>query len=596
MKARACAANLFICIASLVWPGAALADSPARVEFGFSSGWPPGVVPADQPPGAAALAICHDGLWEDAEFCGRDAYLNTAAAELNHDCYSDAVDFGLFGRQWMLFGPGLSADLNGDGSVFIIDLELLRQGIFRRACPGTPSGMQPDQCQGSVALSFSSDPTTIVREKTIGAGTIDSLYVVVDGYSQASFMEIGVVSSENIWISGQQVMMANGGEIQGWGRFDIYPRYSYAASTTVGQNVFLDGPRVFSKIRFFVSDSAPAWIKLEGFPIGPGVLPGRLRWTGLAGDHSVDFASVLNAGINGSPPPGVSTCGTQMDDPCSGVEPICDAGGPYSGEAGSALEFDGSASYDPDPGGSVVAYFWDFGDGLLGIGALASHVYELPGVYTVTLTVTDASGRFSSCPTSADVNALPLCDAGGPYSGEVGETITFDGRGSQDPDGTIVEYQWDFGDGTTGTGPTPQHTYAGTGSFTVALCVTDDRDGVSCCSTTAEISEQTAVGDDPLASAGSPQRVALGPIRPNPFNPSTLIRYELPEPARVVLQIYDVRGRNVRVLVDGGREAGYHAIAWNGEDEVGRAVRSGVYICRLEAGGRSISEKIVLAR
>ena len=70
-------------------------------------------------------------------------------------------------------------------------------------------------------------------------------------------------------------------------------------------------------------------------------------------------------------------------------------------------------------------------------------------------------------------NQAPTADANGPYSAQVGDPITFDGSGSMD-DGTIVAYEWDFGDGSTGLGVNPTHTYGAAGTFTITLTVTDD--------------------------------------------------------------------------------------------------------------------------
>jgi PKD repeat protein len=72
----------------------------------------------------------------------------------------------------------------------------------------------------------------------------------------------------------------------------------------------------------------------------------------------------------------------------------------------------------------------------------------------------------------------PVADAGGAYVGEEGAPVMFDGSGSIDSDGSIVSFDWDFGDGNTGSGPTAQHTYADDGVYTVTLTVTDD-DGQS---------------------------------------------------------------------------------------------------------------------
>jgi PKD repeat protein len=74
------------------------------------------------------------------------------------------------------------------------------------------------------------------------------------------------------------------------------------------------------------------------------------------------------------------------------------------------------------------------------------------------------------------VNITPIADAGDHYVGMALSPMTFDGTGSYDPDGSIVSYDWDFGDGNTGTGPTPTHIYANSGTYIVILTVTDDDD------------------------------------------------------------------------------------------------------------------------
>ena len=74
----------------------------------------------------------------------------------------------------------------------------------------------------------------------------------------------------------------------------------------------------------------------------------------------------------------------------------------------------------------------------------------------------------------ADVNLSPIADCNGPYSGVVDAAITFDGSGSYDPDGTIANWDWDFGDGETDTGETVEHSYIDANTYTVVLTVTDD--------------------------------------------------------------------------------------------------------------------------
>ncbi len=83
--------------------------------------------------------------------------------------------------------------------------------------------------------------------------------------------------------------------------------------------------------------------------------------------------------------------------------------------------------------------------------------------------------------------------------------------------------------------------------------------------------------------APTPRAFALHAAVPNPFNPRTTIRYDLPRDSRVHLSVYDVSGRLVRTLVEGVEvAAGQREAVWDGRDEVGRSASSGVYFCRLE--------------
>ncbi len=83
---------------------------------------------------------------------------------------------------------------------------------------------------------------------------------------------------------------------------------------------------------------------------------------------------------------------------------------------------------------------------------------------------------------------------------------------------------------------------------------------------------------------------------PNPFNPTVALSFSLSEPAAVQLRVYDVQGRLVRTLVDRRISLGEHQIVWDGKNESGETVGSGVYFCRLVSGHRAESRKIVLLR
>lgn len=96
-----------------------------------------------------------------------------------------------------------------------------------------------------------------------------------------------------------------------------------------------------------------------------------------------------------------------------------------------------------------------------------------------------------------------------------------------------------------------------------------------------------------LGAAGD---LRLSPSRPNPFNPRTVIAFSLERPGRVRATIHDTRGARVATLIDGERGAGSHELAWEGRDDAGGTLPSGVYVLRLEAGGEVRTEKLALLK
>lgn len=93
-----------------------------------------------------------------------------------------------------------------------------------------------------------------------------------------------------------------------------------------------------------------------------------------------------------------------------------------------------------------------------------------------------------------------------------------------------------------------------------------------------------------------PETFVLMPAYPNPFNPATTIRYGLPRQTQVTLSVYDIMGREVRRLVDGVQAGGFHSVTWDGHNNNGAAVSSGVYLCRLQAGTFNVTTRLVLVR
>jgi len=88
------------------------------------------------------------------------------------------------------------------------------------------------------------------------------------------------------------------------------------------------------------------------------------------------------------------------------------------------------------------------------------------------------------------------------------------------------------------------------------------------------------VGDE----GSIPSSYSLSQNYPNPFNPTTQIKFGIPQDSRVTLKVYDVLGREIRTLMSDDLRAGYHTIEWDGRNNFGGKVSSGMYIYRIVAG------------
>jgi len=97
-------------------------------------------------------------------------------------------------------------------------------------------------------------------------------------------------------------------------------------------------------------------------------------------------------------------------------------------------------------------------------------------------------------------------------------------------------------------------------------------------------------------AAETPKVFTLNQNAPNPFNPATSISFSLAEDRNTSLVVYDALGRTVRTLVNGPLPAGTHTVRWDGRDDTGAAVSSGVYLYRLTAGGVTETRRMTLVR
>jgi PKD repeat protein len=204
------------------------------------------------------------------------------------------------------------------------------------------------------------------------------------------------------------------------------------------------------------------------------------------------------------------------------LPPIVDPGGPYTGVAGQPVQFDASGTTDPD--GDTLTYLWIFGDGsppqFPSQIPTTTHTYSAAGTYTAQLTVTDTVNDPVQTQVLVEIsgqgNEPPVSDPDGPYTGISGSPVFLDGSGSVDPDGTISSYDWDFGDGVTGSGATPAHTYSAAGTYTITLTVTDDEGATNTATSTATITNLIDTDQD-----GVPDAEDNCPDKPNGVNSGT---------------------------------------------------------------------------
>jgi len=254
-------------------------------------------------------------------------------------------------------------------------------------------------------------------------------------------------------------------------------------------------------------------------------------------------------------------------------------------------------SVDGNPGGSIAAWAWDFGDGGGANIANPVHVFVDNGDYPVTLIVRNSYGQRSSTTQVVSVrNVPPTCSAGGSREARVGEQVKFVGE-AQDP-GTLdtLSFEWDFGDGQSASGQSAAHAYQAAGQHRVTLTVVDKDGGASVSRTWVQVHDQTTE-DSSAQSPGisAPLEVAyVGDAVSQPDGTLTLsARLTWSDvgmavwPTQVVFSVIDVRGKLAGrffadvVGVSGGDEAAAHMTV---------QLSPGVYFAWADAGGRGSSE------
>jgi PKD repeat protein len=241
------------------------------------------------------------------------------------------------------------------------------------------------------------------------------------------------------------------------------PAAAFAVLTgnpAVGRPVVFDGSRSSDPTTSIVSYS---WDFGDG-ATGTGSIPSHAYST--YGTYTVTLTITDANGLSNSTSQQVA-----IHDPPIGRFSVS----PAQPVVGSSVGFDATGSSDPEPGATISAYSWNFGDGSTASGSSLRHIYQRPGAYTVTLTVASSFGTTATTTkqvTVVDLAPTPVIVIGTAHPVS-GQPVQFDGSRSTDPADPIVSYSWSFGDGATAAGARVAHAYRKPGSYRVALTVID---------------------------------------------------------------------------------------------------------------------------
>ena len=176
---------------------------------------------------------------------------------------------------------------------------------------------------------------------------------------------------------------------------------------------------------------------------------------------------------------------------------------PASADEDALVAMNGLGSTDPDNDG--LSYVWDFGDTTSGTGASVTKTYANPGLFTISLTVSDGKGGTHTATQAITINpvvtqnANPTAVIAASDTGVVNQVVLFNAGASSDPDGDPLTYAWTFGDAASGTGKDTSHAYAAEGTFTVTLTVSDGRGGTGTATKEVKVNAASQQNQAPTA-------------------------------------------------------------------------------------------------
>jgi PKD repeat protein len=351
-------------------------------------------------------------------------------------------------------------------------------------------------------------------------------------------------------------------------------------------------------------------------------------WSWAFGDGGTSTAQSPSHTYNGSGTyevsltvtgPGGSDTETKTGYISVSTSPVAEfSGTPTSGNTPLTVSFSDLSTGNP------TSWSWTFGDGGSSTAQNPSHQYGGAGTYTVSLTATNACGSSSETKTGFITVSEPTARTMHVQLVQVTKQSFFnflfrgnvtvrivDASGSP-VEGASVSGSWSggasgssqFTTNSAGEGSASSGWTTGNPDFT--FCVDDlAKDGWTYDAAANEMTCGTSTGSSTATvAAANVENPDLKSVLensavafPNPFNPSTTISFYLPEASPVKVEIYDILGRSVKILLEDNLNAGVNSVRWDGTDASGRHVGSGQYIYRISAAnGTNIVRRMMLLK
>ncbi len=417
--------------------------------------------------GKGVTIVCSSGNDGDPDTVGYPAAYDAYCIAVGATRYDETVSYYSNGGASLdITAPGgdLNVDQNGDGYV---------DGVLQQTFGSSPTDFGYYFYQGT---SMAAPHVSGVAALLIASGVATSPDQVREAL-QATAEDHGAPGWDPAY---------------GWGLLDAAAALNYSAVPNSPPVAVAGGPYVGTENQLVSFDGTASYDPEDGtltyiwdFGDGANGSGSNPTHSYLAGGvYTVTL--VVNDGLEASSP--ATTTATIVEVPDGA--PVAIIHGPYSGTEGSLVTFDATGSYDPE--GAPLSYRWDFGDGATGTTLSPNHTYASSGVYTVSLIVNDGALDSTVAVTKASIAALnvaPVAAAGSDLAATTGTSIVFNASGSYDPDGVLVSYDWDFGDGATTSGVEGAHVYGSAGEYPVTLTVTDNQGATGSDQLTVSVTE-----------------------------------------------------------------------------------------------------------